>query len=120
MLNGCFSEWRDVVSGVPQGSVLRPFLFIIYINDIDDCVAGRILKFADDTKIYRTVYLVEHVIEPCSLICVILLNGQRNGKCFLMPTNVELSIWDITITRISHEQRKAGMCIRGKRFGSYY
>ena len=48
VLNGCFSEWRDVVSGVPQGSVLGPLLFIMYINDIDDCVAGRILKFADD------------------------------------------------------------------------
>ena len=53
-----FSEWRDVVSGVPQGSVLDPLLFIIYLNDIDDCVAGRILKFADDTKIYRILYSV--------------------------------------------------------------
>jgi len=51
--NGCFSEWRDVISGALQGSVL---LFIIYINDIDDCVAGKMSKSADDTKIYHTVY----------------------------------------------------------------
>ena len=61
-------------------------------------VAGKILKYADDTKIYHTVYSEEDVRALAySLICVILLNGQRNGKCFLMPINVELSIWDITI-----------------------
>ena len=58
---GCFSEWRDVVSGVPQGSVLGPLLFIICINDINDCVVGKILKFADDTKICHTVYSEEDV-----------------------------------------------------------
>ena len=42
-------------------SVLGPLLFVIYINDIDDCVAGRILKFADDTKIYRTLASVDDV-----------------------------------------------------------
>jgi len=46
------------MSGVPQaaqGSVLGPLLFVIYIHDTDDCVLGKILKFADDTKIYQTV-----------------------------------------------------------------
>jgi hypothetical protein len=52
-----FSDVCDVVSGVPQGSVLGPLLFLIYINDIDTVCRGNIeLKlFADDAKLYTAV-----------------------------------------------------------------
>lgn len=54
-LNGHFSDWADVISGVPQGSVLGPLLFVIYINDIDKDILSKLSKFADDTKICRAV-----------------------------------------------------------------
>ena len=58
ILNGSFSAWADVLSGVPQGSVLGPTLFIIFINDIDlaiDVTGSFLFKFADDTKVGMVV-----------------------------------------------------------------
>jgi hypothetical protein len=57
VLGGEMSAWIEVLSGVPQGSVLGPLLFLIFINDIDDAAAAvEILrKFADDTKVGHTV-----------------------------------------------------------------
>ena len=43
------------MSGVPQGSVLGPILFLIYINDLEDDMSSKELKFADDTKVFRRV-----------------------------------------------------------------
>ena len=55
VVDGEVSNWKSVLSGVPQGSVLRPLLFLIYINDLDDNITSNLLKFADDTKVFRKV-----------------------------------------------------------------
>ena len=55
VIHGQSSRWGTVHAGVPQGSVLGPLLFLIYINDIVDLVQSNIKLFADDTTLYLTV-----------------------------------------------------------------
>ena len=55
VINGASSPWLNVKSGVPQGSVLGPVLFLIYVNDLDDGLMCKVSKFADDTKITSKV-----------------------------------------------------------------
>ena len=64
MIDGQHSEPNPVVSGVPQGSVLGPILFIIYINDLHDIVKNcKTGSFADDTKLKGKIDIAEDTLD---------------------------------------------------------
>ena len=55
IVNGEKSNWHEVTSGIPQGSIVGPLMFIIFINDLPDTVTSRVYMFADDTKLFKIV-----------------------------------------------------------------
>ena len=90
VLNGISSDWTDVISGVPEGSVLGPILFILYVNDLPDKVNSYCKIFDDDTKLYKEINtlkdyedLQDDIYELCRWTTKWLL--------FLMPINVKFS-----------------------------
>lgn len=117
VLNGSFSEWSKVESGVPQGSVLGPLAFVIYINDLDSCTQEiKIMnKFADDTKLGHVIktendsYVLQkslnNLLEWASTWCMefnvkkckVMHVGRKNNKFEYCMNGVNLS-------KVSHEK----------------
>ena len=55
ILNGQFSSWKPILAGVPQGSILGPLLFFIYINDLPNELKSNVKLIADDTSLFTLV-----------------------------------------------------------------
>ena len=56
LLNSQNVSWKEITSGVPQGSILGPLLFLIYINDLSDGLSSNCKLFANDTSLFSVVH----------------------------------------------------------------
>ena len=63
ILDCCSSESLPVTSGVPQGTVLGPLLFLCFVNDIPDCVSSNIRLYTDDILLYRTINVMDDCVK---------------------------------------------------------
>ena len=72
-MNGTESDWKSSEAGVPQGSVIGPLLYLVYINDLPENILSTIKLFADDYSLFtgvtgvdQTQYIIEKYLETIS------------------------------------------------------
>ena len=64
VVDGHLSFLALIISGVPQGTVLGPILFLIFINDIEHCITNSVIRcFADDTRVSYSTELDAHILQ---------------------------------------------------------
>ena len=84
-LNGVLSSTSDVISGVPQGSVLGPCLFAVFVNDMPKCTDSPLSLFADDAKLYRVI----KAIQDCIALQADLTSLVNWAKTWQLEFNIE-------------------------------
>ena len=85
VLNGKSSIWSPITAGVPQGSVLGPLLFLIYINDLVDNISSGAKLFADDTSLFTVVYDVDIAANQLNRDLEIISNWAHQWKIQFNP-----------------------------------
>ena len=122
-MNGQKSTWQNVLSGVPQGSVLGPVLFLLFINDIDSEVNDKqiIKKFADDTKIAQVIEGPECAARLQESLDKLCEWARRWGmafnvaKCHVMHVGRANPSYQYTmngtVLKVSEEERDIGVTI---------
>lgn len=118
-VNGSLSSKRGVLSGVPQGSVLGPLLFLVYIGDLADNIKTTITFFADDTKLYANPTACHFELQEDLKTVESWSNtwkmGLNEGKCTVLSigTNVVEHPYSLNNTTLRHvsEQSDLGVIV---------
>ena len=84
-VDGTLSSWLNISSGVPQGSVLGPLLFLVFINDLPACFQSPCLVYADDMKIWRVIQSV----DDQDTLQGDLDNLTKWANTWLLPVNIQ-------------------------------
>ena len=89
VLNGKSSNWKRITARVPQGSVLGPLLFLIYINDLADNIMSDVKLFADDTSVFNVVFDTDISAEVLNQDLRALQNWAYQWKMSFNPDPVK-------------------------------
>ena len=84
VLRNGVSNWKPVTSGVPQGSILGPILFLLYVNDIPDYVSTTAKMFADDTKVYSKINTLQDDLNSLTVWFKLWLLEFNAEKCVVL------------------------------------
>ena len=95
-ISGVFSKFRTVTCGVPQGSILGPLLFLIYVNDMKAAVNCKLLLYADDSALLASSSDVSEIEEILKRELSQLVNGYLKIACHY--TSAKLNQFFLTQT----------------------
>ena len=109
-VNGETSSAASVLSGIPQGSVLGPLLFVLYINDLPEAVKSHVFLFADDTKVFRKIdseidsIQLQHDIDALDEWTSKWLLKFNSDKCHVLTMGKTEDIKHTHNYKIGHEE----------------
>ena len=97
VLDGQKSSTKQVNAGVPQGSILGPTLFLVYINDLPDCLVSKLVMYADDTTLFDSKERLNSNPQQRQHLCDFLnedlckiTEGALNGLFLLTPQKLKV------------------------------
>lgn len=104
VLNGKMSSWERIEAGVPQGSVLGPLFFLVYINDLADGVASKVKLFADDTSLFKRVSNINGTADALNNDLSVIQNWAYKWKMSFNPDPSKQAKEVIFSTKTSKKQ----------------
>ena len=126
VINGVCSDWINVKSGVPQGSVLGPLLFLLYVNNIPDTISCSLKLFADDVKIYSTIQHSSDIAHLQHNIDLLNCWSQKwqlylnSSKCKFLSIGNSLDAAYTIIDPTTSDRVQLSKCSEEKDLGIWY
>mgnify|MGYP000176344217 CR=1 FL=1 len=103
-IEGSFSDWVNIDSGVPQGSVLGPLLFLVFINDLIDDITCKVYLFADDTTLFEIVETPEGTVINFNANLKVVEEWGEKWKVDFNPDKTEEMIISTKKKKPAHDQ----------------
>ena len=98
VLNGQHSSWTNIEAGVPQGSILGPLFFLIYINDLSDGLTSNPKLFADDTSLFSVIHNINSTANDLNSDLMKISNWAFQWKMIFNP-DINKQAQEVTFSR---------------------